>query len=93
MTKADLIERLVCRGLTRSVATQAVEGFITEMAASLAAGESIFLRGFATFRVRLTAPKKARDIKNGSTVLIPARRDVKLILSHRIKDLLHTLPE
>lgn len=86
MTKADLVEKLVERGMARSTAMEAVEGMITVMSDTLAAGETITLRGLATFDVRTTKEKIGRNISKGEAVTIPAHKTVKLVLSKKIKD-------
>ncbi|MCM1077792.1 MAG: integration host factor subunit beta [Bacteroides sp.] len=88
MTKADLVEKLVERGIARSAAMEAVEGVITVMTDTLASGETITLRGLGTFQVRTIKSKVARNIAKGTPVLVPEHRTVKLILSNKIKEAL-----
>ena len=88
MTKADLVEKLVGRGMARSTAMEAVEGVVTVLADTLAAGETISLRGLGTFKVRNAKQKLARNICKGEPVIIPPHQTVKLILCKKIKDAL-----
>ena len=88
MTKADLVEKLVERGMARSTAMEAVEGVVTIIAKTLSSGETITLRGLGTFKVRTAKEKLARNISSGSTLTVPAHKTVKLILSKKIKDAL-----
>lgn len=88
MTKADLVERLVERGMARSAAMEAVDGVIEVMADTLSSGETITLRGLATFRVHTAKPKPARNISKGESLMVPARKTVKLVLSKNIKNAL-----
>ena len=89
MTKADLVEKLIDRtGMGRSVAMETVDGVIKVLADTLSKGESIFLRGLATFKVRTTKAKTARNISKGEVLTVPAHKTVKFILSKKIKDAL-----
>lgn len=89
MTKADLIEQLIRRtGMTRSAAIAAVDNTVAILADTLSKGETIYLRGLATFAVRTTKEKKARDILRARTIAVPPRKTVKLLLSKKIKDAL-----
>lgn len=88
MTKADLVEKLVERGMLRSTAMEAVDNVVTVMADTLSSGETITLRGLGTFDVRTTKEKIGRNINMGEAVVIPAHKTVKLILSKKIKEAL-----
>lgn len=88
MTKADLVNKLVERGMARSTAMEAVEGVVESLAEALTSGETITLRGLGTFKVRTAKEKIARNISAGSAITVPAHKTVKLILSKKIKDAL-----
>lgn len=85
MTKADLVEKLVERGMARSTAMEAVDGVVSIIAKTLSSGETITLRGLGTFKVRTAKEKLARNISAGSALTVPAHKTVKLILSNKIK--------
>lgn len=86
MTKKDLVEKLIIkRHMTRLAAVEAVEGVVTIMSDTLAAGESIYLRGLGTFDVRTAKEKIGRNIGKGEAVTIPAHKRVKFIVSKKIK--------
>lgn len=86
MTKTDLVECLVKDGMARSTAMDAVDGIVKHMARILANGDSIYLRGLATFKIVTAKQKVARDISKGTSIVIPAHRKVKLILSKQLKN-------
>ncbi len=88
MTKADLVNKLVERGMARSTAMEAVEGVVDSLAEALISGETITLRGLGTFKVRVAKEKIARNISAGSAITVPAHKTVKLIISKKIKDAL-----
>lgn len=87
MTKQNLVDYLThdC-GLHRSSAIRAVEGVITAISDSLAKGENVYLRGFATFQVVERAEKLARNITTGEPVVVPAHKAVSLKLSSELKN-------
>lgn len=85
-TKQDIIEHLVKRNIDRSTAMRAIEGVIEALTRSFIKGESVSLRGLATFRVVDVAEKVGRNICAGTSMLIPAHKTVKLILSKELKN-------
>lgn len=87
MTKQDIIDHLTndC-GLYRSSAIRAVDGVINSISDALARGEAVTLRGFATIKPVNVAKKIGRNISAGSTIVIPAHRSVKLVLSKELKN-------
>lgn len=91
MTKQDIIDHLTndC-GLHRSSAIRAVDGVINSISDALVRGEAVTLRGFATFKTVDVAEKKGRNINTNATVIIPAHRTAKLVLSKEFKDKLNS---
>lgn len=91
MTKQDIIAHLQDRkGFSKATATAAVEGVMEALSSSLIAGEDVFLRGFATFKVKQAAEKKARDISKGTVITVPARKTVSLKLSKELKNAMNS---
>lgn len=70
--------------------TAIVDTVVDILADTLASGESIYLRGLATFKVRQAAPKTARNISAATQIQLPERRTVKLILSKSVKSRLNS---
>lgn len=94
MKKSDIVEQVVrTTTLSRSQAIDAVEALFETIARSLCKGENVYVRGFATFKVRTAKEKKARNIGKGTTVTIPARRTAKLIISKQLKSRMNNEPE
>lgn len=93
MKKLELATALADRvpGLSLTQATAATEAIIDIMADALTRGHSITLRGFATIKPVVHAPRKARNLSTGETVDVPARRSVKFILSNELKNQLNQL--
>lgn len=91
MTKQDIIDHLTNNcGLHRSSAIRAVEGIISTISDSLARGEAVTLRGFATIKPVIKAEKIGRDIGANKPMVIPAQRSAKLVLSQELKDKLNS---
>lgn len=91
MTKNDIAVELCNRivYLPKSIALHAVEDVTDILSDAFARGESVYLRGFGTLEVKTTKEKKARNIKAGTTVIIPAQRTVKFKVSKQLKDRLN----
>ena len=53
---------------------------------ALCKGESVYIRGFGTIKTYITKERKARNIYKRTTVVIPARRTVKLVVSKQLKE-------
>jgi DNA-binding protein HU-beta len=86
MTKSDIIKQLTRKcGLTTSAAAAAVECTLNAIAESLTEGNNVYLRGFATFKVRTLAAKVGRNVKAGTPIAIPAHRTARLVLSKDLK--------
>ena len=89
MRKADLIDHVSQKtGISKIDVLVTVETTLATIQESLAAGESLFIRGFGTFSPKKRAAKLGRNIKKGEPVLIPAHsiphfkpgREFKLLL-------------
>jgi DNA-binding protein HU-beta len=74
MTKSDLSNEMAkLSGKKAEDCQKSVEQFMDVVKASLRKGEPVFLRGFGTFLPKKQAAKKARNIKLGTTIEVPAR--------------------
>lgn len=86
MKKIEIVDHIVSNTtLSRSQAIAATDSVIEAISNSLVKGESVFIRGFATIKAVKTAPKKARNISEGTIVTIPAQNTAKLVLSKELK--------
>lgn len=88
MTKNEIAVELCKRypELPKSAALNAVEGVIDIISDAFYRGESIYLRGFGSFDVKMQAEKKARNINAGTIVVVPAQRTVKFKISKQLKN-------
>lgn len=75
MTKSELIARLAernARPLARD-ADEAVKAILDAMAAALAEGSRIEIRGFGSFALNYRPPRVGRNPKSGDRVQVPAK--------------------
>lgn len=73
MTKADIVTKIAkSTGLEKAEVLAVVDGFISTVKDSVAAGEPVYLRGFGSFIVKHRADKTARNITKKETIVIPA---------------------
>ena len=73
MTKAEIISRISEKtGVEKVTALAVLESFMSEIKESVSSNESIFLRGFGTFKPKKRAEKTGRNISKNTTIIIPA---------------------
>ena len=91
MTKNDIAVELCKRipDLPKSTALHVVEGVTDILSDAFVRGDNVNLRGFGSLEVKTTKEKKARNINDGTTVIIPAQRTVKFKVSKQLKDSLN----
>jgi len=76
MTRSQLILRLAAQNpdLTHREVELLVNAIFETIAAGLARGDRIELRGFGSFTVKEYAPRVGRNPRTGETVQVPAKR-------------------
>ena len=86
MTKSEIIDRVAeGTGLTKLEAEAVINGFLKTVVDALAAGESVELRGFGTFRVKERAPRVGRNPKTGKVVEIDTQYVPHVKLSREVR--------
>ncbi len=75
MTRSQLILRLATQNpdLTHREVERLVNAIFETIAAGLARGERIELRGFGSFAVKEQAPRVGRNPRTGEAVQVPAK--------------------
>ena len=72
MTKAELVSKISSKtGVEKLTALTVVESMMNEIKNSISTNESVFLRGFGTFKAKKRAEKTGRNIKKNTTIIIP----------------------
>ena len=74
MTKAELVDKIHAKsGLpTKAKSEAALDATIEALTECLAAGDSITLTGFGSFKVAKRAPRKGRNPRTGEPMTYPA---------------------
>jgi DNA-binding protein HU-beta len=87
MTKNELADALISiTRLTKSQALTAIDGLAKCATEAFVSGENIYIRGFGTFKQEKRKARKARNIKHGTIIDIPAHRVVKFIPCKELKE-------
>lgn len=87
MRKIEIVEHVINNTtISRSQAIQSVDCAFDAIEKALCKGESVYIRGFGTIKTYITKERKARNIYKRTTVIIPARRTVKLVVSKQLKE-------
>ena len=87
MTKQDLARELAQKaGITTFQANADIETLMGILTEAFIKGNSIYLRGFGTFKVTKKKPRKARNITTGETVMVPERTTVKFVPAKVLKE-------
>jgi DNA-binding protein HU-beta len=72
MRKIDIVTRITEHtGIPKTDVVLSLEQFFKEVKSSLVNGENVYVRGFGSFIVKKRAKKLGRNIKKGTTVVIP----------------------
>lgn len=73
MTKADIVKEIAEKtGIDKATVLNTVEAFMECVKDSLSRKENVYLRGFGSFILKKRAEKTARNISEGTTMIIPA---------------------
>ena len=73
MTKSELITKIAGRtGIEKVTVSAVIESMMGEVKESVISNESVFLRGFGTFKAKKRAEKAARNIKKNTTIIVPS---------------------
>lgn len=87
MRKAEIVEHIVAdTTLSRSQAIEAVESVFGTIGKSLCKGESVYIRGFATFKPYTKKARKAHNFTKGTSIDLPAQNYAKIVLSKDLKE-------
>ncbi len=74
MTKADIVDRIAAgTGLTKTETEAVINGFMAIVKAAVTDGESVYLRGFGTFKAQRRAARTARNPRTNQEVRVSER--------------------
>lgn len=87
MNKSELISSVAdAAGVTKSVATKAVDSVFDSITLSLKKGDEVRLVGFGTFVVVKREASEGRNPRTGEKIKIPASRQPKFRAGKALKD-------
>jgi nucleoid DNA-binding protein len=92
-TRRHLWAILEAACMNRDKAASLTSQIINAMAAALAAGETVELRGLGTFEPRERRGRTARNPRTGEAVIVPARRYVFFRPCGKLKKAVSAAPE
>ena len=92
-TRTDITKVMADAGIERAKAADVALTIIRAMAAALAAGEVIELRGFGSLEVKERKAYKARNPKTGEPLIAPARHRILFRPGQVLKAALKNAPE
>ena len=69
MTKAELVNKIAEKtGVEKLTTLAIIESMMNEIKSSISTNESVFLRGFGTFKAKKRAEKTGRNIKKNTKI-------------------------
>lgn len=93
MVKSSLVEKVAekVKNFTKSNVELIVDTIFDNMAASLAKGDKVEIRGFGSFKVKRHKARKARNPKTGESIDIPAKKTPFFKVGKELKERLNKL--
>lgn len=92
MTKADIIQEVAEKGLSKRLSAEAVEAVFKIIKEELRKGEKVQLVGFGNFQVREKRARKGRNPQTGEEITISARRILKFKPGRALMETLNRRP-
>ena len=86
MNKAELINAVAAKGLTKKDAEAAINAVFGAIEGTLAKGDSVQLIGFGTFGVKERSAREGRNPRTGEVVAIPASKAPYFKAGKALKD-------
>ncbi len=87
MNKTELIDSIATKaGVTRVVATSALDATLASITEALAGGDSVALLGFGTFKVGDRAARTGKNPATGEALEIAAAKVAKFSAGKALKD-------
>ncbi|MBW1805989.1 MAG: integration host factor subunit alpha [Deltaproteobacteria bacterium] len=76
LAKADIVEALAKKGLTRKKAGETLESLLKVIKRTLVNGEDVLISGFGKFCIREKGKRRGRNPATGDDLMLGARRVV-----------------
>jgi len=88
MSKKALVDDMIERStvdLTKKQAKAALDALIEAMQWELTHGNEVALPGIGKFKVKMVAPRKARNLQTGEAITVAGHRAAKFAASQTLK--------
>ena len=91
MTKAELVEKISAKveNLTKVKAEEALNAIVETLRDALAAGDTVALTGFGSFKVVERAERKGHNPQTHEAITIPARKVAKFLPGKALKEMIN----
>jgi DNA-binding protein HU-beta len=87
MTKFELISRTAEKaGITKATAEKTVNAVIEALGEALSKGERVAIPSLGVFNVKERKARKARDLRTGKEIIIPAKKAVVFTAAKSLKE-------
>ena len=93
MTKAELVEKIREKGLSKKEAPEIIEILFDTMKQTFIEGESVKITGFGTFNIRQKMSRRGRNPKTGEELEITPRRVITFRASNQLKSVMEKKEE
>jgi DNA-binding protein HU-beta len=87
--KADLVEALAGKGMTKKAAAEALDCVFDTIAKYLRKDDRVQVPGFGSFSVSKRASRKGRNPATGATITIKASKNVRFKTGKDLKEALN----
>ena len=75
MTKAELVHAIAIKtGYDKTTILNVVESAVENIKSTVAAGDSVYLRGFGSFTTKVRKQKIARNITKKESIVVPEHK-------------------
>ena len=75
MTKAELVNAIAIKtGYDKTTILNVVESAVENIKSTVAAGDSVYLRGFGSFTTKVRKQKIARNITKKESIVVPEHK-------------------
>lgn len=90
MIKSELVREMSHRSkIDQDTCKLALEAAIESMKVCFGKGEDLYIRGFATFSVKKSGKKVARNITKNTVIHLPEKNVLKIKASQELKDIIN----
>jgi DNA-binding protein HU-beta len=87
VNKPDLVEAIAAKsGLSKKDAGAALEGILEAVTEALQKGDKVQITGFGSFEIRERKERKAKNLRTGESIVVPAAKVPAFKAGKALKD-------